>query len=74
MCRQSQQRDAALPSHLLHRNHQLPPDTAAARVRGDADALHLGSMVGIRGTAQDELGHREYLLVLLGHEQHTITA
>jgi hypothetical protein len=72
MCRQPQQRDAALPSRVLHGGHQSTPESTTARSRGDADALDLGSMVGIRGTTEDELGHPEDLFTFLCHEQHAI--
>jgi hypothetical protein len=47
-------------------------EAIAGGLRGDADALDLGSMVGIRGTAEDELGHPEDLFAFLGHEQQAI--
>jgi hypothetical protein len=72
MCRQPQQRDATLPSRGLNGTHQLAPEATAPRLRGDADALDLGSMVGIRGTTEDELGHPEDLFIFLGHEQKAI--
>lgn len=72
MCRQPQQGDAPLPSRGLNGSHQLAPEATAARLRGDADALDLGSMVRIRGTTEDELGHPKDLFAFLGHEQQAI--
>jgi hypothetical protein len=72
MCRQPQQRDAAFPSRLLQGSHQPSADAATARVRGNTYSLDLGSMVGIRGTAEDELRHPEDLFVLLADQQQPV--
>jgi hypothetical protein len=61
-----------MPSRGLHGGHQLAPEATAARLRGDGDALDLGSMVGIRGATEDELGHPDDRLAFLGYEQQAI--
>jgi hypothetical protein len=73
MCRQPQQRDAAVASRVLHCGHQLPSDPAAAGLRGDGDALHLGTVVCVGRAAEGELGHPDDLRLFFGDNQQTLT-
>ena len=45
-----------------------PPDAAASGRSRDCDPLNLGSMIGVRGAAEDELRHTQDLRVLFGDD------